>query len=166
MSMEVEIEGLKEAMARLDAGLVAGPVRAFMSRAAMYVEGKAKEKAPVDTGRLRSSITHEVDGETVPQWAKVGTNLSYAPYMEYGTGLLTDGEGGGGRHWPPGDALNQWAARHGFGENAGGFVASIIGKRGGLKPLRYLRGAMEESESAIQSLLKTCSDAIGRLWSG
>lgn len=165
--MEVEIEGLKEALARLDAGLVAGPVRAFMSRAAMYIEAKAKEKAPVDVGRLRTSITHEVDTETVPQWAKVGTNLFYAPYMEYGTGLLTDGEGGkGGVHWPPGGALNQWASRHGFGENAGGFVASIIGKRGGLEPRRFLRGAMEESEGAIQSLLNTCSEAIGRLWSG
>ncbi len=166
MSMEVEIEGLKEAMARIDAGLVAGPVRAFMSRAAMYIEAEAKKNAPVDTGRLRTSITHEVDTEnTVPQWAKVGSNLFYAPYMEYGTGLRTDGTGGSGkRHHPPGDALQGWAERHGLA--SGWAVASAIAARGGLEPRRYLRGALEASTSAIQSLLKTCSDAIGRLWSG
>ena len=35
----------------------------------------------VDTGRLRNSISHAVDGEA----AYIGTNVEYAPYLELGT---------------------------------------------------------------------------------
>jgi HK97 gp10 family phage protein len=35
----------------------------------------------VDTGNLRNSITHETDSDT----AYVGTNVEYAPYVEFGT---------------------------------------------------------------------------------
>ena len=34
----------------------------------------------VDTGRLRNSISHTVDGEA----AYIGTNVEYAPYVELG----------------------------------------------------------------------------------
>jgi len=45
----------------------------------------AKQKAPVDTGRLRSSIT--LEEETVDRFikVKVGTNVEYAPFVEFGT---------------------------------------------------------------------------------
>jgi HK97 gp10 family phage protein len=49
--------------------------------AAIHVEGAAKRKTPVDTGRLRSSVTHDSD-ET---GFVVGTNVHYAPYVELGT---------------------------------------------------------------------------------
>ena len=49
----------------------------------LVAEGYAKKLAPVDTGNLRNSITHEVDdGEPA---AYVGTNVEYAPYQELGT---------------------------------------------------------------------------------
>ena len=35
----------------------------------------------IDTGRLRNSISHAVDGEAV----YIGTNVEYAPYLELGT---------------------------------------------------------------------------------
>lgn len=42
-------------------------------------EGDAKELCPVDTGRLRNSITHAVDdGEKA---AVIGTNVEYALYV-------------------------------------------------------------------------------------
>lgn len=46
------------------------------------MEGYAKDECPVDTGRLINSISHEVydDENTV----YVGTNVEYAPYVEYG----------------------------------------------------------------------------------
>ena len=52
-----------------------------LTGAALVVEGAAKTLSPVDTGNLRGSITHEVN----PDHAKVGTNVEYAPYLEYGT---------------------------------------------------------------------------------
>ena len=39
----------------------------------------------VDTGRLRNSISHTVDGEA----AYIGTNVEYAPYLELGTKKIT-----------------------------------------------------------------------------
>ena len=39
----------------------------------------------VDTGRLRNSISHAVDGEA----AYIGTNVEYAPYLELGTKKIT-----------------------------------------------------------------------------
>ena len=52
-----------------------------LEASALLVEGQAKALAPVDTGNLRNSITHEVEG----QEAKVGTNVEYAPFVELGT---------------------------------------------------------------------------------
>lgn len=49
--------------------------------AAIAVEGEAKKLAPVDTGRLRASITRDAD----LTGAIVGTNVEYAPFVELGT---------------------------------------------------------------------------------
>ena len=45
-------------------------------------ETHAKEAVPVDTGRLRNSITHEVEGDG--QAVVIGTNVEYAPFVELG----------------------------------------------------------------------------------
>ena len=61
-----------------------------LEKACFLVENSAKIKAPVDTGQLRASITHEIDGLT----GIIGTNVEYAPYVEYGTGIwAVDGNG-------------------------------------------------------------------------
>lgn len=46
-------------------------------------ERYAKGYAPVDTGRLRNSISHEVAPDENAVY--VGTNVEYAPYQEFGT---------------------------------------------------------------------------------
>lgn len=56
-----------------------------LTRIGMAAEGYAKQEAPVDTGRLRNSITFAVDmGEKATY---IGTNVEYAPYVELGTRL-------------------------------------------------------------------------------
>ena len=47
----------------------------------LTAETYAKQETPVDTGRLRNSISHAVDGEAV----YIGSNVEYAPYVELGT---------------------------------------------------------------------------------
>ena len=42
-------------------------------------EGDVADVTPVDTGRLKNSITHELSGEDA---VKIGTNVEYAPYVE------------------------------------------------------------------------------------
>lgn len=47
----------------------------------LAAEGHAKKITPVDTGRLRNSISHTTDDEA----AYIGTNVEYAPYVELGS---------------------------------------------------------------------------------
>lgn len=47
----------------------------------LIVERSAKRNTPVDTGRLRASITTRLGNNYV----EVGTNVKYAPYVEFGT---------------------------------------------------------------------------------
>lgn len=62
-----------------------GPVAKHLLQLAQRVERRAKQLAPVDTGRLRSSITSGLaeDGSTVA--GLVGTDVDYAVHVEYGT---------------------------------------------------------------------------------
>lgn len=54
-----------------------------LEKCGLVAEGYAKKLAPVDTGNLRNSITHEVDdGEPA---AYIGTDVEYAPYVCLGT---------------------------------------------------------------------------------
>ena len=48
----------------------------------LQIEKEAKRKCPVDTGRLRNSITPEIESSVE---GKVGTNVKYASAVEYGT---------------------------------------------------------------------------------
>lgn len=55
-------------------------VGAALEAIGLTAERHAKEKCPVDTGRLRNSLTHSVDeGEQV---VYIGTNVEYAKYVE------------------------------------------------------------------------------------
>ena len=47
----------------------------------LRAERHAKAYCPVDTGRLRNSISHASDEDS----AYIGTNVEYAPYVELGT---------------------------------------------------------------------------------
>ena len=76
-----------------------------LTQAAIFLQGKVKESMSqggptatnpdaassspgepphVRTGRLRNSIAYEVDKLT----ARVGTNVKYAPYLEFGTSRI------------------------------------------------------------------------------
>ena len=52
-----------------------------IEKAALTLEKNAKQNCPVDTGKLRASITTEVGNLE----AEVGTNVEYALYVEFGT---------------------------------------------------------------------------------
>lgn len=49
----------------------------------LRAERHAKAETPVDTGRLRNSITHAIDMDEKAVY--IGTNVEYAPYVELGT---------------------------------------------------------------------------------
>lgn len=88
MDIGFETSGISALIKKLDyLGENAEPiVMAGLRKGAMKVQADAKRAAPADTGRLRQSIVvNEIQGGYT-----VGTNVEYAPYVEYGTGTLGD----------------------------------------------------------------------------
>lgn len=63
----------------------AGPVARDLARRAVRVDAAAKRLCPVDTGRLRSSIGWRLTVDARGLAALIGTNVSYAPPVEFGT---------------------------------------------------------------------------------
>lgn len=75
-----------------------------LNRACLVVENEAKRLCPVDTGDLRSSITHEVNNDV----GIVGTNKEYAPYVEFGTGIFASEGNGRDTPWSYQDDKGEW----------------------------------------------------------
>ena len=81
-------------------------VMCALERCGMEAEGYAKDLAPVDTGRLRNGISHQVDESENAVY--VGTNVEYAPYVEFGTGIYAENGGGRPTPWVYQDANGNW----------------------------------------------------------
>lgn len=66
--------------------LVDEKIKRAIWRTGLKVEGDAKKTAPLETGTLRRSINTQrpvKSGKMIK--GKVGTNIFYAPYQEFGT---------------------------------------------------------------------------------
>lgn len=66
-----------------------GPVGRHLARIAIRVETAAKARCPVDTGRLRSSITWRIEVDSKGVVAIVGTNVEYAVFVHGGTRYMS-----------------------------------------------------------------------------
>lgn len=77
-----------------------------LERCGAQAEGYAKDLAPVDTGKLRNSISHKVD--SAEPAAYIGTNSEYATYVELGTGKYAEGGEGRPTPWVYQDAKGDW----------------------------------------------------------
>lgn len=134
--MTIIIEGVDITQAnlkRIDKAL--SNMRKPMQQATNLVTGVAQNNAPVDTGKLKSSILPSVSHRGKTTMGVVGSNLAYAPFMELGTRP----------HFPPVAALEGWASRHGM--NA--FVVARTIARRGLKARKYLQRALDSNRRRI-----------------
>ena len=82
MAMEVKSVRIESNVEEVEEALTEKAL-SWLEAIGLDAEGVAAGKAPVDTGRLKDSISHAV----VPSEKAVyiGTNVEYAPYQEYGT---------------------------------------------------------------------------------
>ena len=85
------IEGLQELNQEfndLENALTQEIITALM-RGGMIIETDAKRRCPVDTGRLRASLTTDVEREGKTTFVlKGGTNVEYASFVENGTSRM------------------------------------------------------------------------------
>lgn len=108
-------------------------VQRALERVGEQAEGYAKDLAPVDTGNLRNSISHKVDdGEPA---AYIGSNTSYAPYVELATGIYA--EGGRPTPWVYQDENGNWHWTRGN------------------KAQPFLKPAVADHAKEYQSIIKT-----------
>ena len=59
-----------------------------VTMATMQIERTAKEKCPVDTGRLRDSIHSDIEKDSDGTTGSVGTDVEYGPHVELGTSKM------------------------------------------------------------------------------
>lgn len=80
--LAIQLEGaIKKDLSQLGTG------RSYRrTKAGLYHIASAPGSPPAtDSGRLRSSITHEIGRDVDGLVARVGTNVKYAVYLEFGT---------------------------------------------------------------------------------
>ncbi len=88
LEIRMEVKGLQELSKKMRD--LAKTVPGILPKVALLIENQAKINASgrpgpkVQTGRLRASITTELDSGRPPQWARVGTNVQYASFVEFG----------------------------------------------------------------------------------
>ena len=143
-TIDIEIRGLKETQANMERivrDLRGEPYLNAMRRATLLVQRSAKIKAPVDTGRLRASITPEVRAQGNLVTGVVGSNVKYAAFVELGTRP----------HFVPQQYIGRWARRHGM-DDTGLLVTG--------KAQPYLEPALKENEARIARIL---GDAVGQI---
>ena len=104
--MSKEIIGLDELNKKLNNLVDNQTIIKGLTIACTRVENEAKTNAPVDDGTLRMSITHEIDAARLQ--GIVGTNVEYAPYVEFGTGIFAAGGDGRKTPWSYKDASGKW----------------------------------------------------------
>ena len=86
--IDVEVIGLKETQAKMmqvARDLYGVPMLNGFRSATLWVTRDAKIFSPVDTGRLRASITPEVIADEKMIQGVIGSNVEYAPFQEFGT---------------------------------------------------------------------------------
>ena len=104
-----------------------------LERCGMEAEGYAKDLCPVDTGNLRNSISHTVDEDEPAVY--IGSNTSYAPYVELATGIYA--EGGRPTPWVYQDENGNWHWTRGN------------------KAQPFLKPAVADHAKEYQSIIKT-----------
>lgn len=108
MAMVSDVKFTDNSKAVLDAAKE--QINAWLEAIGEDAAGVAAKQAPADTGRLRNSISSAVVESE--QAVYIGTNVEYAMYHEFGTGIYAE-EGGRQTPWAFKDKDGVWHYTHG-----------------------------------------------------
>ena len=170
--LSYNITNIDEAFKKIDKFSVniQNEVKNEIAASALKIQSDAKRAAPVYLGKLRQSIYMYEINEGNKFAYKVGTNESYAPYVEFGTGGKVSIPGeyssfasqfknkSGGKFKDMIKALMQWVERKGLatGKNAKSvaYAIAISILRRGMRAQPFLLPAYEVEKSKLTSRLK------------
>lgn len=169
----VDLRGFKEFADKLEFAPteLAQVKKKMLHKGTDIVQKKAKEEAPVDDGPLRASITKKVSVDA----GRVGTNSSYAPYMEYGTGIYSEYPGAPRKPIRPkrgnylifkpksskGKYVTSKNGKRYYKRGSGEFVK--VKEVKGSKPHFFMKKAFEEVEGRMHEVLEVGYDFVSKL---
>ena len=125
-----------------------GPVYADMKRRANKVQNLARRLVPVDTAKLKQSITYEMGTVGKDVVARVGTNVEYGLYIHEGTANK-----GTGYIYPKNAKFLRFPIINNTGSGrrrykAGATAQYAYAKRvRGIKPTPFLKDALSAAEN-------------------
>lgn len=82
--VDLDAAGFARALRQATDGMVLDSEDA-LRRVAVRVQNEARKLAPVDTGRLRASITHSIARTANGPVARIRVGVAYGAFVEYGT---------------------------------------------------------------------------------
>ena len=134
----VEFDGLDTIIKRLNDIADVNKVEQAINQSTLLVESSAKQNASncKDTGSLQNSIISTVDITNDAVIGSVSTNLEYAPYVEYGTGLFAESGNGRQTTWRYQDDDGNWHTTK------------------GQNPQPFMRPALSENKQNILRVVK------------
>ncbi len=151
MDITIQVTGWDELVKKVnDPALLGEPMRGFFNNSTLTIQRNVQTLTPVDTGRLRASVTSLVDTAPLPQYGEVGTNVFYGPFVENGNRP----------HYPLTGAMTGWAARPGMNVYA---LVRAIGRRGTRARRMFQQGA-QQSMAAIEGYLRQAASEIEDRW--
>jgi hypothetical protein len=157
MDLEIDTSEVDAFVARF--GPAAQAIAAMETERAMresvqLVETLVKGETPVASGQTRGSVTHEVYGVPLGEYAgRVFSDLPHIEPLEYGASP----------HWAPIDPLKLWAARVLGDENAAYAVRAAIAQRGTYGAHMFAR-AFLEAEPRVQAIWALVPGRIVSQW--
>lgn len=140
--MKMEIRGLQELQRKMEqvvADISGGELLEGMRDATLFLSRAVKQNMAVDwhdTGRSMSSVTPKVVLTTREIEGVVGSNVTYVPYGEFGTGIYRDTEGAR-------DLMAKTTLR----------VSGRL-RKGGIRPRRMFRNAIRDNRDKIQRMIE------------
>lgn len=121
-----------------------------LNKIGAFIRDEAKRRCPVDNGQLRNSLQYEVDlGDSS---VTIFSDLNYAPFVEYGTGVFhIDEEGNPQPHmgWDV-EPVEKKALHFRIGKN------EVFAKKvhiEGMQAQPFLRPAVHQNMSKIKSII-------------
>jgi len=144
MKVSIKLKGMEELMKEIErqqskTALVKADVLASALEIKTQAQDNIRALEAIDTGNLRNSIIAEVTANGLS--AEIGPQAPYGPYAEFGTRP----------HFPPLEALEDWARKHGF--KSAWPICKVIAKRG-LRARPYLNPAFFAIEGEFFDRLK------------
>ena len=147
MEFSLQLKGFSNAVKNLQAGksAVANATTKMLDMATLVAQAKAKEVVPTVSTTLRKSIARKVEKDV----GRVGSNVEYAPYVEFGTGIYGKR---GSPIVPKRAKMLSWIG----GDGKRVFARSVRGMR----PRKFLQTGLEEVTNRTNQIYKVGIEAL------